>query len=432
MTEVAHKKRGKCCGCGCRHCPYNHANVPSTERAARIQQPAWLHKTSIEAEEVDILFWSGGKDSYLALRTLLKEKGEGRRGVVLMTTFDARTRIIAHQEVEIKTVVRQAETLGVSLVGAPLHPGRKYEEQLEQALRVAQKGLVGIPITRVCFGDLHLEHIRSWREQQLTPVVREVCGQSAQLHYPIWHKSYEDLMADLVSSGVKCRISAMPDAAPSEVKGLCVGALFDPALAKQATSIGWDAFGENGEFHSVVEYVDGSRLRAGELPPSEVEADPARANAAKMAFSEMSKKLGGEPDVVQACMRPCPPDALPIMGKVPHVRGAYISAGHNCWGILWAPVSGLAMSELIIDGQSSCVDLRHFRPSRFANAGPRAPQRGRKMGTVPVGEGPSYCPLMNGVFDPDPNSVQAAELLQLRSTMYGINGYGIEAGQFLI
>ncbi|CAE7410178.1 TDA3, partial [Symbiodinium sp. CCMP2456] len=117
-----------------------------------------------------------------------------------------------------------------------------------------------------------------------------------------------------------------------------------------------------------------------------VEADPARANAAKMAFSEMSKKLGGEPDVVQACMRPCPPDALPIMGKVPHVRGAYISAGHNCWGILWAPVSGLAMSELIIDGQASCVDLRHFRPSRFANAGPRAPQRGRKMGTVPVGE----------------------------------------------
>ena len=176
MTEVAHKKRGKCCGCGCRHCPFNHANVPSTERAARIQQPAWLHKTSIEAEEVDVLFWSGGKDSYLALRSLLKEKGEARRGVVLMTTFDARTRIIAHQEVEIKTVVRQAETLGVSLVGAPLHPGRKYEEQLEQALRVAQKGLAGILITRVCFGDLHLEHIRSWREQQLTPVVREVCG----------------------------------------------------------------------------------------------------------------------------------------------------------------------------------------------------------------------------------------------------------------
>jgi glycine/D-amino acid oxidase-like deaminating enzyme len=45
----------------------------------------------------------------------------------------------------------------------------------------------------------------------------------------------------------------------------------------------------------------------------------------------MSKRLGGTPDTTQACMRPCPPDAMPLMGKVGHVRGAYISAGHNCW-----------------------------------------------------------------------------------------------------
>lgn len=134
------------------------------------------------------------------------------------------------------------------------------------------------------------------------------------------------------------------------------------------------------------EYVDGSQLRRGELPPSDVKPDPARVKAATACFSEMSHKLGGEPDIVQACMRPCPPDALPIMGKVPHVRGAYISAGHNCWGILWAPVSGLAMSELILDGAASCVDLRHFSPGRFARSGSAAALRGRKMGSVPVGE----------------------------------------------
>ena len=27
MTEVYHKKRGYCCGSGCRHCPFKHANV---------------------------------------------------------------------------------------------------------------------------------------------------------------------------------------------------------------------------------------------------------------------------------------------------------------------------------------------------------------------------------------------------------------------
>ena len=139
-------------------------------------------------------------------------------------------------------------------------------------------------------------------------------------------------------------------------------------------------------------------------------ADPARVKAATQSFSTMSKRLGGEPATVQACMRPCPPDALPYMGKVPTLRGAYMSAGHNCWGssaaatrtpaappacdltrarapfatVLWAPVSGKAMAELLVDGKASCVDLSPFDPGRFA---PRqAGGRGRKRGQVPVGE----------------------------------------------
>jgi len=82
------------------------------------------------------------------------------------------------------------------------------------------------------------------------------------------------------------------------------------------------------------EYVDGERLRAGEFPPGQVEADPARVKAATDSFSTMSKRLGGEPSTVQACMRPCAPDALPYMGAIPHIKGAFMSAGHNCWGIL--------------------------------------------------------------------------------------------------
>lgn len=29
FTAAYHLKRGTCCGSGCRHCPYGHANVPS-------------------------------------------------------------------------------------------------------------------------------------------------------------------------------------------------------------------------------------------------------------------------------------------------------------------------------------------------------------------------------------------------------------------
>ncbi len=34
LTEVFHLRRGECCGNGCRHCPYDHANVPEGLRAA--------------------------------------------------------------------------------------------------------------------------------------------------------------------------------------------------------------------------------------------------------------------------------------------------------------------------------------------------------------------------------------------------------------
>lgn len=28
FTEIAHRQRGYCCGSACRHCPFDHENVP--------------------------------------------------------------------------------------------------------------------------------------------------------------------------------------------------------------------------------------------------------------------------------------------------------------------------------------------------------------------------------------------------------------------
>ncbi len=73
------------------------------------------------------------------------------------------------------------------------------------------------------------------------------------------------------------------------------------------------------------------------------------------------------------------------MGRIAGHANAYISAGHNCWGILWGPVSGLLMAELILEGRATTVDLAPFSPDRFL---PRARSggKGRKMGSVDVGE----------------------------------------------
>ncbi|CAN0064405.1 unnamed protein product [Scytosiphon promiscuus] len=134
------------------------------------------------------------------------------------------------------------------------------------------------------------------------------------------------------------------------------------------------------------DYVDPPRLKAGGDcdKPEVIQPDPSRVTAATNSFKGMTS-IGNEgPTVTQACMRPCPPDGLPIMGEVPGVRGAYISAGHNCWGILWGPVTGLLMSELLVDGKASTVDIDPFSPSRFMS---KASSRGRRKGAADlVGE----------------------------------------------
>ena len=135
------------------------------------------------------------------------------------------------------------------------------------------------------------------------------------------------------------------------------------------------------------DYVEGDRLREGGdcAAASMVEANPARVAAARRSLSALTSEAAGEPDEVGACMRPCAPDARPLMGGVPGFANAYLSAGHNCWGILWAPVSGAAMAELVLDGASSVASLEAFRPDRFLPRNRRG-GRGRKQGSTDVGE----------------------------------------------
>jgi glycine/D-amino acid oxidase-like deaminating enzyme len=67
----------------------------------------------------------------------------------------------------------------------------------------------------------------------------------------------------------------------------------------------------------------------------------------------------------QACFRPVTVDGLPLIGAVPGVDGAYVATGHSVWGMLNAPATGEAMSELILDAAAGQVDLAPFAPGRL-------------------------------------------------------------------
>ena len=40
-------------------------------------------------------------------------------------------------------------------------------------------------------------------------------------------------------------------------------------------------------------------------------------------------------------------------------------AGHSVWGILQGPATGQAMAELILYGESKCIDLSPFSVKRY-------------------------------------------------------------------
>jgi glycine/D-amino acid oxidase-like deaminating enzyme len=145
------------------------------------------------------------------------------------------------------------------------------------------------------------------------------------------------------------------------------------------------------------DYVSGDRLREGGdcFDPASVKENVMRVEAATSALgyiSETFKTKYPTPSSAQACMRPCTSDGLPTMSEIPGFEGAYVSAGHNCWGILWAPICGKAVAALMTshDGTQSVVDLSAFHIERFLDASKRQQKqkqnRGKTVGEIPIGE----------------------------------------------
>ena len=180
----------------------------------------------------------------------------------MFTTFDATSRIVAHQEVHIDIIIKQAKHLQLPLVGVPLHRTTKtsYVNTVSRGLKLIKKR---VTIVSLVFGDLHLQHIRDWRDKELGKL-------DMPLEYPLWKIPYSQLIDDLEDSKVPCRVSAVTTEVtrqrtettpqPHRVHlGVITefvvqeGLLFDRTLMGNCKEAEIDSFGENGEFHSVAE-----------------------------------------------------------------------------------------------------------------------------------------------------------------------------------
>ena len=187
----------------------------------------------------DVLFWSGGKDSFLALK-YLQDETEG--DPLLLTTFDDESGRVPHQDIPIEAIRQQALDLGLILFTVPLSYPATNEEYLE-ALKKHLK-IIPFKINRLVFGDLHLQDIRKWREEQFGAM-------GFELAFPIWQKPYGELFDILDRVNVTIRISAVMDNFSDQI---APGQIFSRAFAESLPEE-IDRMGENGEFHTEVVFT---------------------------------------------------------------------------------------------------------------------------------------------------------------------------------
>lgn len=62
--------------------------------------------------------------------------------------------------------------------------------------------------------------------------------------------------------------------------------------------------------------------------------------------------------------RPCTPDGLPIIGRVPSLDNVAVATGHSLMGVSLAAVTGQLVAE-VLQGESSSIDLEPLQLNRF-------------------------------------------------------------------
>ncbi len=177
--------------------------------------------------------WSGGKDSYLALHRTL-----GAFNVLaLLTMFtEDGTRSRSHG-LRPEVVGRQAHLLNLRLVTGR-GSWKTYEEEFKRVLRdLARDGF-----SHAIFGDIFLDEHKMWVER-----VCNECGLEAV--EPLWGEQTSTLLREFLATGAQAQIVATKATLLDDKwlgKKLCEEMLAD------FESMGVDACGERGEYHTLV------------------------------------------------------------------------------------------------------------------------------------------------------------------------------------
>lgn len=188
----------------------------------------------VQTPKKAVFNWSGGKDSALALYTVLQQKQF--EVVALLTTVNEETELSSMHAIPFSLLMKQAESIGIPLYPVFLPKNLPVYEQrmLDAAQHFKAQG-----VEHFIFGDIYLSDVRKYREDRLHPLGIEVVE-------PIWNLDSTEVIQNFLDSGIRTKI-IVTDA--SKLDRSFIGQDIDAALIERMPE-DVDICGENGEYHT--------------------------------------------------------------------------------------------------------------------------------------------------------------------------------------
>lgn len=182
--------------------------------------------------------WSGGKDSAMALWRIQQTNQYDVQ--TLLTTFNEAYGRVSMHGVREELLDQQARRLGLPMAKLRLPEQSSmidYQQRMEDVLHP----IIDQGVTHSVFGDIFLEDLRQWREQQLATV-----GLTGV--FPLWNVPSTDLLNEFWDAGfATIVVSVNAQKLDASFCGRVLDASFVADLPPDV-----DPCGENGEFHTFV------------------------------------------------------------------------------------------------------------------------------------------------------------------------------------
>ncbi|MCY1663601.1 MULTISPECIES: diphthine--ammonia ligase [Chryseobacterium] len=183
-----------------------------------------------------IFNWSSGKDSALALYKILKE--EKFEVTSLLTSINKEFQRISMHGVHVSLLEKQAESLGFPLIKMEL-PKEPTMEEYRELMSKTMNDLKSQGITHSIFGDIFLEDLKKYREDQLRSIGMEGV-------FPLWKINTTDLIREFLDLGFKTIVTCVNE---TYLDKSFAGRIIDEDFIKDLPE-NVDVCGENGEFHT--------------------------------------------------------------------------------------------------------------------------------------------------------------------------------------